>query len=181
MHCQKVNGPNAAPFSTLFSASTLTFTSLPKLATTIHMAKVPLTAILSFYFTSIQMDEKVIIDCIGPSVLTITISGATHSVAIATDVIKISGGRGDHGLDFLPLIYDAAALGGRLNICDGAGKMIYCWRSAVVLQSIIEPDPVLPSTSSNRVESTTASLCTNDLSRMSTGMSPIWGSIACGC
>ena len=116
------------------------------------------------------MDEKVIIDCIGPSVLTITISGATHSVAIATDVIKISGGRGDHELDSLPLIYDAAALGGRLNICDGAEKMIYCWRLAVMLQSKTEPDSNLVSASSNQIESTTTPLSTNDMSHISTGM-----------
>lgn len=60
------------------------------------------------------MDDKIIIDCIGPSVLTITISGAAHSVSIATDVIRISGpcGVAEHSLDSLPLIYDAAALGG---------------------------------------------------------------------
>ena len=80
------------------------------------------------------MDKKVIIDCISPSVLTITISSGTHSVAIATDVIKING-RGDHELDSLPLIYDATALRGRLTICDRAGKMIYCWRSLAMLQS----------------------------------------------
>lgn len=83
------------------------------------------------------MDKNVVIDCIGPTVLTITISGATHSVAITTAVIRISGPGGavDHSLDSLPLIYDAAALGGRMNICDGGGKMIYCWRSSVMLHS----------------------------------------------
>ena len=84
------------------------------------------------------MDDKVIIDCIGPSVLTITISGAAHSVPIATDVIRISdlGGATEHNLESLPLISDAAVLGGRLNICDGDGKMVYCWRSSVMLQSM---------------------------------------------
>lgn len=84
------------------------------------------------------MGDKVVIDCIGPSVLTITISGAAHSVPIATDVIRIGGPGGgtDHSLDSLPLIYDAAALSGRLNICDGVGKMVYCWRSSIMPQSI---------------------------------------------
>lgn len=84
------------------------------------------------------MDSKVVIDCIGPSVLTITIGGAAHSVSLATDVIRINGpdGATEHNIDSLPLVYDTAALGGRLNICDGAGKMVYCWRSAVMLQSM---------------------------------------------
>lgn len=160
------------------------------------------------------MDERGIIDCIGPSVLTITISGATHSVAIATDVIKISG-RGDYELDSLPLIYDATALGGRLTICDGAGKMIYCWRSLAMLQSkaktsisfqgrtehsssslldsphreeTTEPDSTLASasfdrlkTSSHRLESTPAPLCTSHMNRMSPGMSSSRGSISWSC
>lgn len=179
------------------------------------MVKTPLVAILSLCSdTSIQMDEKVIIDCIGPAVLTITMGGATHSVAIATDVIRISG-RGDYGLDSLPLIYDATVLGGRLTICDGAGKMIYCWRSVAMMQSkpdpsvstqgrtehslssplesalrreMIESDLNLASSSSdrletlsNRLEKTPAPLCTNNLTRMSSGMSPSWGSIPCSC
>lgn len=79
------------------------------------------------------MDSKVVIDCIGPSVLTITIGGAAHSVSLATDVIRINGpdGATEHNIDSLPLVYDTAALGGWLNICDGAGKMVYCRRSAV--------------------------------------------------
>ena len=158
------------------------------------------------------MDENVIIDCIGPSVLTITMSGATHSVAIATDVIKIKG-RGDYELDSLPLIYDGTALGGRLTICDGTGKMIYCWRSLAMLQSkpstplrertehslssslepthreeITESDSTLASassdrleTSSNRLASTPAPLCTSRMNRMSPGMSPSPGSVSCRC
>ena len=153
------------------------------------------------------MDEKVIIDCIGPSVLTITMSGATHSVAIATDVIKISG-RGDYELDSLPLIYDATALGGRLTICDGIGKMIYCWRSLAMLQSksklststpgrtedsspspfpreeMTDLDSTLasasfdrPKTSSNRLGGTPAPLCTSPMNRKSSGKSPNQGSI----
>ncbi|KAF6232116.1 hypothetical protein HO173_009710 [Letharia columbiana] len=84
------------------------------------------------------MDDKVVIDCICPSVLTITISGAAHSVTIATDAIRISGPGGGVGynLDSLPLIYDAATLGGKLNICDDDGKLVYCWRSSITPQSM---------------------------------------------
>ena len=88
--------------------------------------------------TSNQMDEKVIVDSIGPTVLTITLSGATHSVSISTDVIRVSGpgGTNEHNLDSLPLIYEATALAGKLTICDGAGKMVYCWRSLVIVPSV---------------------------------------------
>lgn len=84
------------------------------------------------------MDDKVVIDSIGPTVLTINLSGATHGVSIATDVIRISGpgGTTEHNLDSLPIIYEATALAGKLTICDGAGKMVYCWRSSVVVRSM---------------------------------------------
>lgn len=83
------------------------------------------------------MDDKIVIDCIGPSVLTVMMSGAVHSVSVSTEMIRVGGPAGvtAHKLDSLPLTYDAAALGGRLNICDGAGQMVYCWRSLVTLQS----------------------------------------------
>ena len=155
------------------------------------------------------MDDNVVIDCIGPSVLTITISGATHSVPLVTDVIRIGGpGRGvEHDLDSLPLIYDAAALGGRLNICDGSGKMVYCWRSLVRLQSRSSaPVPEradhsspstlgpVPQTEMNTSDSNSAAASSNELgdrrsnsaltgdtSRMSTGMSPCLDSFSCNC
>ncbi len=155
------------------------------------------------------MDDKIVIDCIGPSVLTITISGATHSVPLATNVIRIGGpgGGAEHDLDTLPLIYDAAALGGRLNICDGGGKMVYCWRSLVRLQSrssapvqgpadhsSSSPLGPVPRTEMNTSDSNSAAAssselgdhCSNskrtgDTSRMSTGMSPSLGSFSCNC
>ena len=155
------------------------------------------------------MDDKIIIDCIGPSVLTITISGAAHSISIATDVIRISGpcGVAEHNLDSLPLTYDAAALGGRLNICDGAGKMVYCWRSLITLQprssscaqrrtdrssssslessaqtEITTPGSSLASTSSNGSEKRRGiSELTSDTSRLFTSMLPCLGSCPCCC
>ena len=155
------------------------------------------------------MDDKVVIDCIGPSVLTITISGAAHSVSIATDVIRISGPGGsvEHNLDSLPLIYDAAALEGRLNICEGAGKMVYCWRSSVTPQSrppasipgrtvrsspsqfgpvprteITESDSSLVASSSSQPsERGSTPVRTGDTSHLSTGMTPCSGPFLCGC
>ena len=142
--------------------------------------------------------------------LTITISGAAHSVSIATNVIRISGPGGsfEHNLDSLPLIYEAAALGGRLNICDRAGKMVYCWRSSVTPQprppasipgravrsssSQLGPVPrtemtesdssLVASSSSNQPsERGSTSVRTGDTSHLSTGMSPCLGSFLYGC
>ncbi len=155
------------------------------------------------------MDDKVVIDCIGPSVLTITISGATHSVPLATNVIRIGGpgGGAEYDLDALPLIYDAGTLGGRLNICDGSGKMVYCWRSLVRLQSrssapvqgradhsSSSPLGPVPRIEMNTLESSSAATSSSELgdhrsnskrkgdtSRMSAGMSSCLGSFSCNC
>lgn len=155
------------------------------------------------------MDDKVIIDCVGPSVLTITISGAAHSVPIDSDVIRISDTSGvvEHNLDSLPLVYDAADWGGRLTICDGAGRMIYCWRSSVMLQSrssassqersdrsssaslgpaaqteMTEPDSNLASASFNGSKKRrSTSGRTGDTRLMSTGMSPYLGLCQWSC
>lgn len=155
------------------------------------------------------MDDKVVIDCICPSVLTITISGAAHSVTIATDAIRISGPGGGAGynLDSLPLIYDAAILGGKLNICDGDGKLVYCWRSSITphsmpsasnrgradssSSSLLGPAPRTEMTQPDSSLATAPaiqprkrrsnSVRTDDTSCMSTGMSPRSGLCSCSC
>lgn len=155
------------------------------------------------------MDDKVVIDCIGPSVLIITISGDAHSVPLASNVISISdtGGGVEHNLDSLPLVYDAADLGGRLTICDEAGKMIYCWRSSETLQSrlsgsaqgrsdrsssfslgpgtptdITTPDSSLaPASSNGSNKRGIISERIGDTRRMSTGKSLVLGSCQCLC
>ena len=73
----------------------------------------------------------IIVDCIGSSVLSITDDYAVHSVPLNSQAIRISeqGGEKEYELSQLPLRYKVDSLGGRLNIHDGKGCLIYCWRS----------------------------------------------------
>ena len=72
------------------------------------------------------------VDCIGSNVLSITDDYAVHSVPLNNpQVIHISeqSGEIEYRLSELPLNYKVDTLGGRLNIHDGRGRLIYCWRS----------------------------------------------------
>ena len=71
------------------------------------------------------------VDCIGSNVLSITDENATHSVPLSSQVIHIGEQSGEtkYRLNQLPLSYEVATLGGRLNVHDSKGRLIYCWRS----------------------------------------------------
>ena len=77
------------------------------------------------------MARMITVDCIGSNVLSITDDCATHSVPLNSQVIHISERSAEtkYRLNQLPLNYEADTLGGRLNIHDGKGRLIYCWRS----------------------------------------------------
>ena len=63
--------------------------------------------------------------------LSITDGYAVHNVPLNSQVIHISeqSGENEYRLSQLPLNYEVATLKGRLNIHDGKGRLIYCWRS----------------------------------------------------
>ena len=71
------------------------------------------------------------VDCIGSNVLSITDEFAVHNVPLNSQVIYISeqSGETEYRPSQLPLHYKIDNLGGRLNIHDGKGRLIYCWRS----------------------------------------------------
>ncbi len=77
------------------------------------------------------MARTITVDCIGSNVLSITDDGAVHSVPLNSQVIRISeqGGETEYKPSQLPLNYKLDTLGGRLNIHDSKGRLIYCWRS----------------------------------------------------
>ena len=77
------------------------------------------------------MARTIIVDCIGSNVLSITDDWAVHSVPLNSQVILISeqGGETEYRPSQLPLKYKVDNLGGRLNIHDGKGRLVYCWRS----------------------------------------------------
>ena len=71
------------------------------------------------------------VDCIGSNVLSITDEFAVHNVPLNSQVIYISeqSCETEYKPSQLPLNYKIESLGGRLNIHDGKGRLIYCWRS----------------------------------------------------
>ena len=71
------------------------------------------------------------VDCIGSNVLSITDDYAVHNVPLNCQIIHISeqSGENEYRLGQLPLHYKVETLRGRLNIHDGKGRLIYCWRS----------------------------------------------------
>ncbi len=77
------------------------------------------------------MARTITVDCIGSNALSITDDCAMHSVPLNSQVIRISeqGGESEYRPSQLPLYYNVDNLGGRLNIHDGNGRLIYCWRS----------------------------------------------------
>ena len=77
------------------------------------------------------MAGTITVDCIGSNVLSITDEFAVHNVPLNSQVIYISeqSGETEYRPSQLPLNYTVDNLGGRLNIHDGKGRLIYCWRS----------------------------------------------------
>ena len=77
------------------------------------------------------MAGTITVDCIGSNVLSITDEFAVHNVPLNSQLIYISeqSGETEYKPSQLPLTYKVDNLGGRLNIHDGKGRLIYCWRS----------------------------------------------------
>ena len=77
------------------------------------------------------MAGTITVDCIGSNVLSITDEFAVHNVPLNSQLIYISeqSGETEYKPCQLPLNYKIDNLGGRLNIQDGKGRLIYCWRS----------------------------------------------------
>ena len=88
------------------------------------------------------MDTKLVIHCVGLEGLTITVSGADHSILIITDVLRVTTLLGivEYTIPQLPVTYNTADLNGNLTISDNSGKALYRWRSHVTAQ----PPPAEP-------------------------------------
>ena len=88
------------------------------------------------------MDTRLIIHCVGLEGLTITVSGADHSIPMTTDVLRVTTllGSVEYSPSQLPVTYNMADLNGNLTISDNSGKALYRWRShATVQPSTPEP------------------------------------------
>lgn len=82
------------------------------------------------------MDAKLIIHCIGLEGLTITVSGADHSIPMTTDVLRVATllGSVEYNTLQLPVTYNTADLNGNLIISDVSGKALYRWKSHATVQ-----------------------------------------------
>lgn len=96
------------------------------------------------------MDTKLIIQCIGLEGLTITVSGADHSIPITTDVLRVTTllGSVEYTIPQLPVTYNTADLNGNLTISDSTGKALYRWRSHATVQPST-PESGQPGSQSN--------------------------------
>lgn len=76
------------------------------------------------------MDEYLVIDSVGPHMLTVAVAGAEHSMSITPGVLRISrsGETFDCYQEDFPLTYKVTEVKGRLSICDSTGRMVWCWR-----------------------------------------------------
>lgn len=76
------------------------------------------------------MDNKLVIHCVGLEGLTITVSGADHSIPTITDVLRVTTllGSIEYTIPQLPITYNVADLNGNLIISDKSGKALYRWR-----------------------------------------------------
>lgn len=82
------------------------------------------------------MATELVIHCVGLEGLTITVSGADHSIPIITDVLRVTTllGSVEYTIPQLPVTYNTADLNGNLTIPDGSGKTLYRWRSHAIAQ-----------------------------------------------
>lgn len=82
------------------------------------------------------MDSRLIIHCIGLEGLTITVSGADHSIPMTTDVLRVTTPLEsvEYTISRLPVTYNTADLNGTLTISDNLGKALYRWRSHATVQ-----------------------------------------------
>ena len=85
------------------------------------------------------METTLVIHCIGLEGLTITISGADHSIPFTTDVFRVTTrlGSDEYTLPQLPITYNLADLNGSLTISDSSGRTIYRWRLHPSTQSSV--------------------------------------------
>ena len=76
------------------------------------------------------METELVIQCVGLAGLTITVSGADHSIPIGTGVLRVTTlcGTTDYTFPQLPVIYNLADLNGSFTISDGSGRALYRWR-----------------------------------------------------
>lgn len=83
------------------------------------------------------MDDQLVVDSIGPSLITMTVAGAMHSTSISPGTLRMSmpGKAFNCDLEELPLIYSPAELKGKITICDGTGRFVYSWRLSACTQS----------------------------------------------
>lgn len=88
------------------------------------------------------MDTKLVIHCVGLEGLTITVSGADHSLPLTTEVLRVITllGSVEYTVPQLPVTYDTTNLNGNLTISDTSGKALYRWRSHAAAQ----PPPTEP-------------------------------------
>ena len=89
------------------------------------------------------METMLVIHCIGLEGLTITISGADHSIPLTTDVFRVTTllGCDEYTLPQLPVSYDLADLNGNLTISDSSGRTLYRWRLHSNPQSSVAEHP----------------------------------------
>lgn len=82
------------------------------------------------------MATELVIHCVGLEGLTITVSGADHSIPIITDVLRVTTllGSVEYTIPQLPVTYNTADLNGNLTISDESGKTLYRWRSHAIAQ-----------------------------------------------
>ena len=82
------------------------------------------------------MDGQLVIHCIGLEGLTITVSGADHSIPMTTDVVRVTTllGSVDYTIHQFPVTYNTADINGNLTISDGLGKTVYRWRLHAIAQ-----------------------------------------------
>ncbi|CAD6581277.1 MAG: hypothetical protein ASARMPRED_000568 [Alectoria sarmentosa] len=93
-------------------------------------------------FLEHKMDTKLVIHCVGLEGLTITVSGADHSIPLTTEVLRVITllGSVEYTVPQLPITYDTTKLNGNLTISDTSGKALYRWRSHAAAQ----PPPTEP-------------------------------------
>lgn len=84
------------------------------------------------------MDTKLVIHCVGLEGLTITVSGADHSIPLTTEVLRVTTllGSVEYTVPQLLVTYDTTNLNGNLTISDTSGKALYRWRSHAAAQPL---------------------------------------------
>ena len=74
------------------------------------------------------MDHILIINRIGRTLMTVTTHSSTQSFEIPPGAITTSVRKEPYGYDACPFTYSKVALGGRLEIWDCTGRLVYSWQ-----------------------------------------------------